>query len=96
MEQLATFSENQLKKVSVEGLKSLLRMRESEKKEDERIEKFWAEEYPTFAKEDKAKYWAGGLFRSMRSQEESGQNPYAIYSGNVTDLAFCLILSLSS
>lgn len=43
---------------------------------------FWKEEYPKKTKEEKAKYWAGGLFQSMRWQEESNQNPYSIYSEN--------------
>jgi len=48
--------------------------------ENERIEKFWLEEYPTLSRDEKVKYWAGGMFRSMRDQEESGLKVYAIYS----------------
>jgi hypothetical protein len=87
LEELESFSQNQLEKVSIDGLKSLLKIRESEKREsekreDERIARFWSEEYPNLSTEDKAKYWAGGLFRSMRMQEESNHSPYAIYSEN--------------
>jgi len=82
LEELESFSQNQLEKVSIDGLKSLLIIRESEKREDERIARFWKEEYPNLSIEEKAKYWAGGLFRSMRMQEESNQSPYAIYSEN--------------
>ncbi|MFM6519467.1 MAG: hypothetical protein ACKPIC_23875, partial [Microcystis panniformis] len=81
-EELESFSENQLEKVSIEGLKSLLRMRKSEEQEDKRIEKFWSHEYQNLSNEEKVTYWAGGLFRSMRMQEESNQNPYSIYSEN--------------
>ena len=55
---------------------------EDVRKEDERIANFWQNEYSKLSKEDKAKKWAGGLFQSMRMQEESRQNPYAIYSEN--------------
>lgn len=30
--------------------------------------------------EEKVKYWAGDMYRSMRWQRESGLNPYSIYS----------------
>lgn len=43
---------------------------------------FWKNEYPNKTEGEKVKYWAGGLFRSMRMQEESNQNPYSIYSEN--------------
>jgi len=43
---------------------------------------FWKNEYPSKSNEEKAKYWASGLFRSMREQEEVNQSPYAIYSEN--------------
>ena len=56
------------------------RIREASKKEDERIEKFWKDEYVHLSAEDKAKYWSGYLFRSMREQEGSGLNVYAIYT----------------
>jgi hypothetical protein len=79
--ELETFDDEQLF-FPIEMLKSLLRMRKSEKKEDERIAKFWKEEYPELPTEEKAKYWAGGLFQSMRMQEESRLNPYSIYSEN--------------
>jgi hypothetical protein len=82
LEELERFSDNQLAKVSIEGLKSLLRIRSDEKKEEERIQRFWQAEYPALPAEEKAKYWAAGLFRGMRSQEESGLNPYAIYTEN--------------
>jgi hypothetical protein len=58
------------------------RIKEASKKEDQRIAKFWKDEYPKLSIDEKAKYWAGGLFQSMRMQEESRQNPYAIYSEN--------------
>jgi hypothetical protein len=79
-EELDSFSLNQLEKVSVDSLKSLLRMRENEKKVDIRIVDFWKNEYPKMTNQEKAKYWAGSLFRSMRMQEESNQSPYIIYS----------------
>ena len=82
LEELETFSDYQLKVLNVEDSKSLLRMREDERKEDERIANFWQNEYPQKTTEEKAKYWSGGLFRSMREQEESNLNPYAIYSEN--------------
>ena len=81
-EELESFTENQLLKVSIEGLKSLLIIRQDEEANKERIFRFWQEEYPSLSTTDKAKYWAGGLYRSMRWQEESNQNPYAIYSEN--------------
>lgn len=81
-DELESFSDNQLEKVSIEGLKSLLRIRKSEEQEGKRLVRFWNEDYPKLSNEEKAKYWAGGLFRSMRMQEESNQNPYSIYSEN--------------
>ena len=81
-DELNSFSDNQLEKVSIEGLKSLLRIRKSEELEGIRMKKFWNEEYPLKSLEEKAKYWAGGLFQSMRMQEENNQNPYSIYSEN--------------
>jgi len=77
--ELESFDNEQLS-FPIEMLKSLLRMREDEKREDERIENFWKNEYPNLSREEQAKHWAGGLFRSMREQEESNLSPYAIYS----------------
>ena len=77
--ELETFDDEQLL-FPIEILKSLLRMREDEKKEDARIVKFWKEEYPSLPTTNKAEYWAGNLFRSMRWQEESNVSPYAIYN----------------
>ncbi|MTH15803.1 hypothetical protein [Flavobacterium sp. LC2016-01] len=53
-------------------------LKNEEKREIEKSSK----EYNLLSKEEQVKYWAGGLFRSMRMQEESRQNPYAIYSEN--------------
>ena len=41
---------------------------------------FWKNNYPKKSLDEKISYWASGLFRSMREQEEVNQNPYAIYS----------------
>lgn len=79
-DELEKFSDNQLKVLNIEALKSYLRIIASEKKEDERITNFWKNEYPKLSREEQSKHWAGGLFRSMREQEESNLNPYAIYS----------------
>ena len=40
---------------------------------------FWEVEYPSKSREEKIKHWGASLYRSMRSQEEVGQNPYIIY-----------------
>lgn len=58
------------------------RIKESSKKESDRIDDFLKVEYPKKNLEEKVKYWAGDLFRYMRWQEESGNNPYSIYSKN--------------
>lgn len=41
---------------------------------------FWTNEYPKKSHDEKVKYWAGILFKSMREQEESGLKIYAIYT----------------
>jgi len=80
LEELKSFTKEQLAVLSIESLKSDLRMRKDMQEENERIEKFWLEEYPTLSRDEKVKYWAGDMFRSMRDQEESGLKVYAIYS----------------
>lgn len=49
-------------------------------KEDQRVNNFWNVEYPNLSIEERTKYWAGDLFRIMRWQEESQNNPYIIFS----------------
>ena len=79
LEELEKFDDEQLL-FPIDVLQSLLRMREAEKKEDERIDAFWQTEYPKLSLKEKAKHWSGELFSSMRMQEEAGQNAYSIYS----------------
>ena len=81
LKELESFSDNQLEVLSIEDLRSDLGCKNLQKK-DERIEEFWKGEYPKLPVEERARHWAGGLFQSMRMQEESRQNPYAIYSEN--------------
>lgn len=80
LEELKRFSDEQLKTLSIESLKSDLRMQKHSEQEDNRLIKFLKEEYILFDDQKKAEYWGGNLFRSMRSQEESGLSPYAIYN----------------
>ena len=40
----------------------------------------WEDEYVKLSTREKIDTWASSLFRSMRTQEESGSNPYIIYS----------------
>lgn len=79
-EELEQFSDSQLKNLTIDGLKMFLDLRKSVKKDEEEAQKFWKKEYPRMKDDEKAKYWSGLLFRSMRSQEESGLNPYSIYT----------------
>ncbi|NDV65977.1 hypothetical protein [Bacteroides sp. 224] len=72
IEELESFNDEQIEKVSINGLKAELRMRESSKKEDELIKKFWSEEYSQMSFSDKIKYWGAERHQSMRWQEESG------------------------
>lgn len=50
------------------------------KKIQEEEEIFWSQQYPSFTKEEKIRYWSGSLHRQMRWQAESGLDPYDIYS----------------
>lgn len=77
--ELYLFKPNQLRLLDVESLNSVLRIKENVKKDKDRNVQFW-EEYPNRSIEEKLKFWGGSLFRSMREQEESGLNPYTIYS----------------
>jgi hypothetical protein len=43
---------------------------------------FWKNEYPLKSNDEKIKYWAAILYKSMRDQEESGLKTYAIYTEN--------------
>jgi hypothetical protein len=80
LEELKRFTDEQLKTLSIASLKSDLRMQEHSEQEDNRLVKFLKEDYVLLNDEKKAKYWSGNLFRSMRSQEESGLSPYAIFT----------------
>jgi hypothetical protein len=78
--ELELFSENQLKVLTIEDLKSDLIMQKNSKSEDERIVKFWQIEYSNLSIEEKVRYWAAGLYKSMRDQEENGLKVYVIYT----------------
>jgi hypothetical protein len=64
-------------KEKIEGVYyDYLQLKDEEQKEYEQL----IIKYNSYSLDEKAKYWAGGLFKSMRWQEESRLNPYDIYS----------------
>ena len=43
---------------------------------------FWKLVYPKKIENEKIKYWASSMYRSMREQRESGLKVYSIYTAN--------------
>ncbi|RAV97975.1 hypothetical protein [Pseudochryseolinea flava] len=43
-------------------------------------DQFWISIYPSYSFDERVLHWSGSLHRRMRWQEESGYDPYAIYS----------------
>jgi hypothetical protein len=46
--------------------------------EDEEV--FWHQKYPLLTRDEKIRHWSGTLHRQMRWNEESGYDPYSIFS----------------
>ena len=46
----------------------------------EEEELFWNQKYPQLSQLEKIKHWSATLHKQMRSNAESGYDPYAIYS----------------
>ena len=80
MKSINDFSkEDFLKLTSEERLKLI---RQESEAQNQKLLYFWKEEYPYLPTEEKIKIWAGGMYRAMREQGESGLNEYVIYSEN--------------
>lgn len=41
---------------------------------------FWKNEYSIKPEEEKVRFWSASLHKSMRTQEESGLDPYVFYT----------------
>lgn len=65
-------------KKDLEEIDKRLKMVSENAREESRV--FWDQNYPKKSNIEKAKYWASSLHRSMRSQEETGNNAYNIYT----------------
>ena len=80
IEELKCFSDLQLKVLSIEELKSDLKMQRIIEIGKVSENNFWSKEYPRKSREERIMYWLSTTHKGMRTQGEIGQSEYSEFS----------------